>query len=933
MASPKSKKQLKSKKKSAPDKIRVPPMHDWRTTDEDEINRRRLRAREESFRITNIDPEHRIYSNFNVQSSSGMAYEVEIRDLLGNGHACSCVDFRTNELGFCKHIEAVRLNLQKRFPKLFKSASNTGSEWIEIELDRDHETLCMASNNKRVPPSVSRLFDCNRRLSIESPEDAVAIIDKSKRRGSNIRISQEITRWLEGRQRIAERGHLRQAYEQKVQSGDWPSHETLVPLYPYQREGMLHLAFNERALLADEMGLGKTIQAIAACALLHRLGKAAKVLVVTPASLKSEWEEQIQKFTALSHHVVFGARPVRLKDYDNPSFFNIVNYEQMLPDALDVNQRMKPDIVVLDEAQRIKNWNTKTAQAVKRLESRYAFVLTGTPIENRIDELHSLMDFLNPEVLGPLFRFNRDFYELDERGRPAGYRNLDRLNERVAPHMVRRRKSDVETELPERTDHNHFVRLTERQQEHYEAHKYTADRLLATARKRPLRKEEMQILQIKLAMMRMICDSNFILDEKDRVCPKLKELEEILEEAKANGAKVIVFSEWERMLQLVRGLCEDLGLGYAWHTGKVPQKKRRGEINAFKSDPDCMVFLSTDSGSTGLNLQNASIVVNCDLPWNPAKLEQRIARAWRKHQTNAVTVYNLVSEGTIEHAMIGTLSNKQALADGVLDRMGDLKNIRLGSGRQAFLERLEQVMSKVPVSQKSDLAKKQLPADGAVAFGQLLSERLGEGLIRCEERFPKDTDNSVILVVVDKVIQHQSVIQDLYHEYLPSNGSDDGNETKLEIIDRATVEALERLEKAGLIAPTFRSSRSLTPDLNVEQGEPEPLSNEELTKLIQACETAARKLKMARVLSEAELIEEAQAPILEAALHIMKALAVRHRADEPTDLREGLRPPFSLHWGEALMDLKIFIVDSGADIQPVMKALTGSLEAIQEWVK
>ena len=134
---------------------------------------------------------------------------------------------------------------------------------------------------------------------------------------------------------------------------------------------MLHLAFTERALLADEMGLGKTIQAIAACALLHRLGKAARVLVVTPASLKTEWEEQIQRFTALPYQLVFGGRAARLAAYGKAPFFTIVNYEQMLADALRSTRGNKPDVVVLDEAQRIKNWSTKTTQAIKRLRSRY----------------------------------------------------------------------------------------------------------------------------------------------------------------------------------------------------------------------------------------------------------------------------------------------------------------------------------------------------------------------------------------------------------------------------------------------------------------------------------------------------------------------------------------------------------------------------------
>ena len=213
------------------------------------------------------------------------------------------------------------------------------------------------------------------------------------------------------------------------------------------------------------------------------------MLVVTPASLKTEWEEQIQRFTELPYQLVFGARVKRLKAYDArrrqygrrdacpTPFFTIVNYEQMLADALEVNARLRPDIVVLDEAQRIKNWSTKTTQAIKRLRSRYAFVLTGTPIENRIDELYSLMDFLNPSLLGPLFRFNREYYDLDDRGRPVGYRNLDKLHERIKPYMLRRRKADVETELPERTDRNHFVPLSAEQQGEYDGHEDVVARL------------------------------------------------------------------------------------------------------------------------------------------------------------------------------------------------------------------------------------------------------------------------------------------------------------------------------------------------------------------------------------------------------------------------------------------------------------------------
>ena len=463
-------------------------------------------------------------------------------------------------------------------------------------------------------------------------------------------------------------------------------------LYPYQQEGMLHLAFTGRALLADEMGLGKTVQAIAACELLRRTRDIRRVLVICPASLKGEWEEQIAKFTDLPSHIIQGPRAKRLQQYDGSAFFFLANYEQVRPDVEEINTTLAPDVIILDEAQRIKNWQTKTATSVKRLKSPYAFVLTGTPVENRIDEIYSIAQFLDPQLFGPLFRFNRDFYELDEKGRAIGYKNLDRLHERLQPILLRRRKEDVEGELPGRTVNTYFVPMHKEQTLRYDEYEAKVARLAAMARKRPLRKEEMERLQQYLACMRMLCDTPYILDPDCRISPKLKELGNILQEIMEDGDhKIIIFSEWERMLQLVGEQTDEMGLGYAWHTGKVPQPQRRAEIRRFKNDPECCLFLSTDSGSLGLNLQVADVVINLDMPWNPAKLEQRIARAWRKHQKRSVQVINLVSEGTIEHRMLSLLEQKRALAEGVVDGKGD-KEMALPSGRAAFLERLDALM-------------------------------------------------------------------------------------------------------------------------------------------------------------------------------------------------------------------------------------------------
>ena len=895
---------------------------DWRTTDRDEIERRKYRAESETFGITNLNPRNRILSDFQVDSDSGLSYEVEIRGLGDRRFWCSCVDFNSNGLGTCKHVEAVLLLLQRRFPGLYRKAEKAGPDWPEIELSGEGPVLRMRLNGARVARSVKSLFEPDGRFRGDDYEEAMAVIRRAKQRGAVLRISREIDAWLEGHRRERDNRELRREYEQRVQSGEWPQQETKVALFPYQREGMLHLVFRERALLADEMGLGKTIQAIAACTLLHRLEKARRVLIVAPASLKSEWEEQIRRFSGLPLQLVYGARRARLRSYRNPNvFFTIVNYEQMRADSLDVNEWLQPDVVILDEAQRIKNWNTKTAQAVKRLKSRYAFVLTGTPIENKIDDLHSLMSFIDPKVLGPLFRFNREYYVMGDNGRPKAYCNLPNLHERVRPYMLRRRKRDVENELPERTDHTRFVELTQAQVDNYVDYEMAVKRLACEAQKRPLTREEMEILQMKLAMMRMTCDTNYILDQTDRECPKLKELAAILEDVVANDSKVIVFSEWERMLRLVREHCDARGYRYAWHTGSVPQKQRRGEINAFKDDPECRIFLSTDSGSTGLNLQNASIVVNCDLPWNPAKLEQRIARAWRKHQSRAVTVYNLVSAGTIEHEMLGRLANKQALADFVLDRVGEPDEVKFGSGYQAFFDRLEQLITLRPPKAKEEPQSAPVHQDPAMAFAEKISERLGDSLVTCEERFPVDGYRSVVLVVAKNVAAHEPYLSQEFTDTYAHSADNKSQCAELQVIDAVAAEAIARLEQSGLLAPTFRANRPLSGHQAREHSEEATLSTEQMKEIKELRESVRRNAKMAKVLSDAEFRGEARPALTKALLAESQARAIESLLDKPANLEEALLLPHRQCWSDAAEVVGDYLANEEADPCSVIELL------------
>ena len=424
---------VKTKAKAVIERPPLPP--GWLTTDDDELRVRRWRGETEIGTIHALETGEPAFGTFRVQSASGSSYDVEIRSLTEAINSCGCIDHRVNGLGTCKHIEGVIAGLTRRRTKAGSEAVRAGIGRVEIFLDR------------RGPGTPALLWPAQRSKPIESAAqwlqphlDRHGVLTRDPRRIEKliaawneaplairraIRLSRHFSPWLDRGRRARDRAKARAAFEARADK----NLAGLVkhPLLPYQREGMLHLVFGERALLADEMGLGKTVQAIAASELLARLKGIRRVLVVCPASLKSEWEEQIARFADRATRLVFGPRAQRLAAYAEPAFFTIVNYEQVLSDVDDINATLKPDLVILDEAQRIKNWQTKTARQVKLLQSRYAFVLTGTPLENRIDELYSIVQYLDPEILGPLFRFNREFYQLDERGRPVGLPESRRL--------------------------------------------------------------------------------------------------------------------------------------------------------------------------------------------------------------------------------------------------------------------------------------------------------------------------------------------------------------------------------------------------------------------------------------------------------------------------------------------------------------------------
>jgi superfamily II DNA or RNA helicase/uncharacterized Zn finger protein len=600
-------------------------------------------------------------------------YRVQIRSVSERLNHCACPDFAVNRLGTCKHIEAVLHRLRKRAPRKFEKHVRQGPPTSFVHLDwgaAEAPGIRLRRAGSGSPPWLDDHFDTQLRLRGSLPEayDSLALAARDR---DGVVITPEVEEYVQRLQEETGRRARAERLGREIRDSGGALPGISAHLYPYQVEGVAFLATVGRALLADDMGLGKTLEAIAAASVLRAHEGVRRVLVVCPASLKHQWAREIQRFTGTEAVVIEGRPAARLALYRKGAPFTLVNYEVVLRDSEVIQSRLSPDLLILDEAQRIKNWRTKTAAAVKALATPYAFVLTGTPLENRIEDLYSLMQVVDPRVLGPLWRCLLDFHVTDDRGRVLGYRNLSELRRRLAPVMLRRDRSLVRDQLPDRIDSRVDLELDRRQRELHDEAVSAAGRLAQIMKRRPLTPSEEKRLMAVLQTARMACNAAGLVDGETKGSPKLKELESLLEELCLDGGrKVVVFSQWRRMTKMAEEVARKLGLGIVHLHGGVPTRRRGALIDRFREDPEVQVFLSTDAGGVGLNLQAASVLINLELPWNPAVLEQRIGRVHRLGQSEPVQVVIMVSRNSYEERIAGLIAAKRELFRNVVEKDG-----------------------------------------------------------------------------------------------------------------------------------------------------------------------------------------------------------------------------------------------------------------------
>ncbi len=640
----------------SPDEIRAQALED-----------RKKRARTEQFTVTLGDM---LKGDHLLATPKGKQYQVTLHDpVAGSGH-CSCPDFLSNGLGTCKHLLFLHNYMTKR--KGFKKQlARERFPYVDIFWDARvarpqlfHEQSFDNEDpftDGPLPEMLAEIFTDDGRYRLPGLADFMPYL-KRLQSYKQVRIQESVMGKLTNR--------LLDMELAAASASPLPDSAAFLKVspYPYQEEGIRFGLYKRAVLIGDEMGLGKTMQAIGLGVLKKEIFGFTKVLVVTLASLKDQWKREIERFANEKAEVIAGTAAQRKRQYsEDGSLFKITNYEAVLRDVTIIS-RFKPDLIILDEAQRIKNFETKTAEAVKSLPRQHALVLTGTPLENKLEDIYSIVQFLDPELLSPLWKFAADHFLLSrhKKGKILGYRNLEKLHNKLKPLVIRRRKEEVLDDLPEQVVNDYYLDLHETQAE---IHAGYSRSLLPLINKKFLTPMDLRKIQVLLLKMRQVCDSTHLIDRETNISPKLDELATILDELVVeNNRKVVIFSEWTTMTFLIGKHLSKVGIPFVELSGKIPVKKRQSLIDEFSTNPECRVFLSTDAGGTGLNLQAADCVINFELPWNPAKLNQRIGRVNRIGQrSKCVNVINLITKSSIEMRIMAGIQLKGELFSGVFD--------------------------------------------------------------------------------------------------------------------------------------------------------------------------------------------------------------------------------------------------------------------------
>ncbi len=460
-------------------------------------------------------------------------------------------------------------------------------------------------------------------------------------------------------------------------------------LRDYQKDGVKWLYTIYKCdlggILADEMGLGKTIQTIYLMKQILKEDETSKFLVVCPTALVYNWVEELNKYGKhISYKVIHGTN--RDKNINDIKESILITSYGTLREDIDLYDKINFKLMVIDEAQNIKNANAMITKAVKTVKARTKIALTGTPLENSIVELWSIFDFIMPGFLGNLSKFNDKYHFKDN---DDSYNDkLIKLKQVTSPFIMRRKKIDVAKELPDKIENNIYIDLGEKQKILYSNEvknvKNEIDELLKV---NDFNASKAQILTLLTRLRQLCVDPRLIYENYTGESIKIESLINILKEIIANNHKVLIFTSFKSALEIIEEEFFKNEISYYKIDGSVSAKNRKNLVDKFNNDTTSVFLITIKSGGTGLNLTSADIVIHLDLWWNPQVENQATDRAHRIGQTKNVEVIKLITRGTIEERILELQKKKQKLSDDLIEK-GTIINNELASLTEKDIKKL-----------------------------------------------------------------------------------------------------------------------------------------------------------------------------------------------------------------------------------------------------
>jgi SNF2 family DNA or RNA helicase len=455
-------------------------------------------------------------------------------------------------------------------------------------------------------------------------------------------------------------------------------------LRPYQKTGLNWLNFlrdfNWGGILADDMGLGKTLQLITLISQMEEQNPSIKVLIVAPTTLLFNWKKELEKFAPhLDFWVNHGQRYDSIEELSKHQLI-LTSYGLVIND-LEILQKIEWDLIVADESQAIKNTSSLRYKAMLRLKGKQKIALTGTPIENGIQELYAQMNFTNPGFFKTFNHFSGNFLTPIKKGDGDV---VESLKKQITPFVLRRTKKEVLTELPDKIEEFLYCEMGPAQRAVYEAKREEYRNFLLQKFSEDGAEQSKMFVLEGLTRLRQICDSPKLTGDSDTLeSAKIELLQEHILE-KTGNHKLLVFSQFVKMLELIREKLDKNGIPYCYLDGQTSLAERERQVQKFQENEDVRVFLiSLKAGGTGLNLTAADYVYIVDPWWNPAVENQAIDRCYRMGQEKHVMAYRMICQNTIEEKIMELQSAKSKLAK---DIIGEGEGILASLNREGMLE-------------------------------------------------------------------------------------------------------------------------------------------------------------------------------------------------------------------------------------------------------